>query len=171
VKGEYDIRKETEKKKGIKVINRDIFVFAFFLFLSFGFWYINSLGKVMESEIRYPISYINLPKEKVISVDPTEKLNLYIKGQGFSILKLKVSGNRTPIVIDISKVSYKRVPGSKNLNYFIITSGLAKSITIQLRSGCEVTSIKPDTLFFSLEKGITRTSQLESDNNPVSNRK
>lgn len=164
MKEENDIRNETVTKKGVRIINRDVLVFAFFLFLSFGFWYINSLEKVMEVDVRYPVSYINLPKDKVISDEPSEKLNLYLKGQGFSILKLKVSGNRTPVTIDISKVNYKRVPGSKNLNYYIITSGLAKSLTIQLRSGCEITSIKPDTLFFSFEKIIAKTSQSEPEN-------
>lgn len=171
MKGENDIRKEIVTKKGARIINRDVFVFAFFLFLSFGFWYINSLEKVMEADVRYPISYINIPKDKIISAEPSEKLNLYLKGQGFSILKLKVSGNRTPVVIDISKVNYKRIPGSKSLNYYIITSGLAKSLSIQLRSGCEITSIKPDTLFFSFEKVIARTSQSESENKVGNNHK
>jgi hypothetical protein len=59
--------------------------------------------------------------------------------------------------IDISKVNYRRVPGSKNLDYYIVSSGLTKSLTVQLRSGCEITSIKPDTIFFSLEKADQKT--------------
>ena len=163
MKEENDIRKETVPKKGVRVINRDVFVFTFFLLLSFAFWYINSLGKVIEAEVKYPVYYINLPKDKVIALERSEKLNLYLKGQGFSILKLKVTGPRTPVSIDISKVNYKRVPGSNNLNYYIITSGLAKSLAIQLRSDCEITAIKPDTLFFSFEKVITKTSKAEPE--------
>ena len=72
-------------------------------------------------------------------------------------MKLKVSGNKTPVIIDISKVNYKRVPGSSTSDYFIVTSGLTKSLTVQLRSGCEITSIKPDTLFFTLEKVDTKS--------------
>ncbi len=161
MKEENDIRNETVPKKGVRVTNRDVFVFAFFLLLSFAFWYINSLGKVIEAEVKYPICYLNLPKDNVIALEAFEKLNLYVKGQGFSILKLKVTGPGTPLSIDISKVNYKKVPGSKNLNYYILTSGLAKSLTIQLRSDCEITAIKPDTLFFSFEKVITKTSKAE----------
>ena len=163
MKEKNDIRKETVPKKGVRVSNKDVFVFTFFLLLSFAFWYINSLGKVIESEVRFPVSYINLPKDKIITFEPTEKLNLYLKGQGFSILKLKITGPRTPVSIDISKVNYKRVPGTKNLNYYIITSGLAKSLTIQLSSECEITAIKPDTLFFSFEKVISKTSKAEPE--------
>jgi hypothetical protein len=148
---------ENLTKKEVSVINRDVVVFAFFLFLSFVFWYLNSLGKEIEAGIRYPVKYIKLPRERLIVEEPPVKLNLYLKGPGYSILKLKLSGNRTPVIIDISKVNYMRVPGSKSLSYYIVTSGLTKSLTVQLRSGCEITSIKPDTLFFTLDKVVAKS--------------
>ena len=156
MKGTHGIWTDNLTKKKVSVINKDVVVFIFFLFLSFVFWYLNSLGKEIEAGIRYPVRYTNLPKERVINNEEAVKLNLFLKGSGYSILKLKVSGKRTPVIIDISKVNYKRVPGSKGLNYFILTSGLTKSLTVQLRSGCEITSIKPDTLFFSLDKIVTK---------------
>jgi len=137
-------------KRGVGGINKDVVIFAFFLFLSFVFWYLNSLGKDIETGIKYPVKYTNIPKERVILDDPQLRLTLFLKGSGFSILKLKLSGKKSPVEIDISKVNYKRLPGSRNPDYFIVTSGLAKSLAVQLRSGCEITSIKPDTLFFSL---------------------
>jgi hypothetical protein len=153
-------------KRGGSKINRDVLVFAFFLLLSFVFWYLNSLGKDVETGIKYYVMYTNLPKERVIAEDPRARLTLYLKGTGSSILKLKLSGNKAPVELDISKVNYKRVPGSRNPDYFIITSGLAKSLAVQLRSGCEITSIKPDTLFFTLEKAGIKTGP-ETQNNIV----
>ena len=163
MKEELEIRSESLTKKEVSVIKRDGVVFIFFLFLSFIFWYLNSLGKEIESGVRYNVKYTNLPKESLISEEPPCRLNLFLKGPGYSILKLKVSGKRTPLEIDISKVSYKRVPGSKTLNYFIVTSGLTKSFSVQLRPVCEIISIKPDTLFFTLQKGIANSVKLTSD--------
>jgi len=139
-------------KKGVRVINRDVAVFAFFLFISFIFWYLNSLGKEIEAGINYRVKYTNLPKERIINEDLPTDLNLFMKGPGYSILKLKISGRKAPLIIDISKVSYKRATGSKSMNYYIVTSGLTKSLNVQMRSGCEITSIKPDTLFFTLDR-------------------
>jgi hypothetical protein len=156
VKGKHGIHNENLTKKDVSVINRDVVVFAFFLFLSFILWYLNSLGKEIETDIRYPVTYINIPRGKVIVEEPPVKLNIFLKGPGYSIMKLKVTGKRSPVVIDISKVNYMRVPGSRSLNYYIVTSGLTKSLTVQLRSGCEITSIKPDTLFFDLQKVIEK---------------
>jgi hypothetical protein len=157
VKGNYGIRTGKLTKKKVSVINRDVVVFVFFLFLSLGFWYINSLGKEIETDIRYPVKYINIPKERVIAEDTPVRLYLSLKGPGYSVLKLKVSGNKSPVVIDLSKVNYRRVPDSKNLNYYIVTSALIKSMTAQIRSGCEITSIKPDTLFFTFNKAFAKS--------------
>jgi hypothetical protein len=167
VKGEDGIRTENLTKKGVRVINRDVAVFAFFLFLSFIFWYLNSLGKEVEAGIKYQVKYTNLPRERVINEDLPTDLNLFLKAPGYSILKLKISGNKAPVIIDISKVNYKRAPGGKALNYFIVTSGLTKSLNVQMRSGCEITSIKPDTLFFTFDKVIANSSGIpdnRSDN-------
>lgn len=158
MKGGDGIRTEILAKRGVRVINRDVAAFVFFLFLSFILWYFNALGKETETGISYPIKYTNLPKERVITEKSPAELNLFLKGPGYSILKLKISGNTSPVLIDISKINYRRVPGGKTLNYYILTSGLTKSLTVQMRSGCEITSIKPDTLFFTFDRQITNSS-------------
>ena len=95
-----------------------------------------------------------------------------MKGSGTSILKLKLSGNKARVTIDMSKVSYKRVSGSKNFDYYIVTAGLTKSLGVQMRTGCEITSIKPDTLFFTLEKTpLSSGSGLTEKNGSVSRKK
>lgn len=160
MKGQNGIRTNNLLKKGVRVINRDIAVFAFFLFLSFIFWYLNSLGKENEAGIKYQVKYINIPKERVISEALPAEVNLFLKGPGYSILKLKILGKKTPLIIDISKVNYKRAPGDKALNYYIVTSGLTKSLNVQMRSGCEIISIKPDTLFFTLDRVVANSSVL-----------
>jgi hypothetical protein len=149
VKGEDVKRTENLTRKRVRIINRDVGVFAFFLVLSFIFWYLNSLGKENEAGIKYHIKFTNLPKERIINEEQPDELNIFLKGPGYTILKLKLSGKKAPLIIDISKVNYKRTPGGKP---FIVTSGLAKSLNVQMRSGCEITSIKPDTLFFSFNK-------------------
>jgi hypothetical protein len=154
---------KSNRKKGAGVINSDVGVFAFFLFLAFIFWYLNSLGKETEAGIKYQVKYINLPSDRIISDEPKAIINLYLKGRGSSILKLKLSENKAPVAIDISKVNYKRIHGSKELSYFIVTSALTKSLAVQLGSGFEVTSIKPDTLFFTL-----KVKSLKSDQNTAS---
>jgi YbbR domain-containing protein len=162
VKGKYSIWLKNVSKKEVK-IDRDVFIFAFFLFLSFVFWYLNSLGKEIESETSYPVKYTNLPKDRILVEDLPSKLDLYLKGPGYSILKLNLSGNRSPILLDISTINYRRVPGSNSPKYYIKTSGLIKKLSNQLRADCEITSIKPDTLFFSFDRVVSKSVPVTPD--------
>ena len=143
-------------EKGGKGIDRDVFIFTFFLLLAFVFWYLNSLEKDVEYNIKYPVRYINLPEERVLSEDLPTRLDLYLKGPGYSILKLKLSGNRAPVILDVSAINYRRVPGSRTLSYYVVTSGLIPKLKNQLRAECDITSIKPDTLFFSFDQIISK---------------
>jgi hypothetical protein len=156
VKGSDGKRNELTKRE-VSAINRDVVVFTFFLFISFGLWYINSLGKETEADIKYPVRYINIPRERVIAEEMPARLSFSLKGPGYTVLKLKISGKKPPVQIDLSKVLYKRVPDSKKSDYFIVTSGLVKSLTVQIRSGCEIIAIKPDTLFFTMNREIPKS--------------
>ena len=165
--GDKDIQSDNPTKKEEKVINRDVVIFAFFLLLSFIFWYLNALGKEIEAEVRYPIHYLNLPKEKVMADKQPAKLNLSLRGTGYALLKHKLISNRTPVTIDLSKVKYKKVQGSKNNNYYIISSGVLKSLTAKVKSECEVVSVKPDTLFFTLNVVASKSIQVDPENKVV----
>jgi hypothetical protein len=149
-------------KKG-RGIDKNVAVFSFFLLLSFVFWYLNSLQRDVEYDIKYPVRYINLPEGRVLADELPSKLDLYLKGPGYSILKLKLSGNSSPVVLDVSTINYRRVPGSRSLSYYIITSGLITKLKNQLRAECDITSIKPDTLFFSFDRIITKQVQVIPD--------
>lgn len=149
-------------KKG-NGIDRDVVIFCFFLLLSFVFWYLNSLEKDVEYEMKYPVRYINIPEGRILSEDLPARLDLYLKGPGYSILRLKLSGNRTPVILDVSTINYRRVPGSRTLSYYVLTSGLVPKLRNQLRTECEIASIKPDTLFFSFDRIITKQTIVKPD--------
>ena len=57
MKGEDVKRIENLTKKKVRIINRDVGVFAFFLVLSFLLWYLNSLGKENEAGIKYHVKF------------------------------------------------------------------------------------------------------------------
>ena len=136
-------------KKEVSLLNKNVVIFAFFLFLAFIFWYLNSLGKEIKSDFRYPVNFINPPKGRVISSDLPSKLSLELKGQGYSLLKLKISGNRTPLIVDFSKVTFKRIPDSKPTGYYVVSAALIPNFKKQMGNKFDVLSVKPDTIFLT----------------------
>lgn len=139
------------KKEG-SYINKNFAIFAFFLFLSAILWCLNELGKDLEVDVKYPANLVNPPKERVIANDQLEYLTLTLQGPGYSIFKLKLSRKVAPFIVDLANTNFKRVPGSTELNYFIVTSTISKNLSSVIRSDFKIEAIKPDTLFFSLNK-------------------
>jgi len=146
------IGSENLQKKERGAINSNLLVFAFFLFLSFIFWYLNSLGKQIETDIRYPVKYSNLPKNLELEEDLPPRLSMVLNGPGYSILRLKLSGKNSPVIIDFSKEGHKRLSDIESNSYYLITSKLIPTFNAQLKSVCKVTSVKPDTIFFSFRQ-------------------
>ena len=44
-----------KREQSEKFLNRELPVFAFFLLLSFVFWYLNELSKELQGSINYPV--------------------------------------------------------------------------------------------------------------------
>lgn len=150
------------RKNGDNSLKRDFVVFIFFLFLSFGFWYLNSLRKDFEIDLKYPVNYINPPKGREVTGELPSKLTLNLKGSGYSIFKLKISGSRSPLVIDFSKITYKRVPNSKPTEYYVLLNGLITNFNRQLWSEFQILSVKPDTIFVKFPGKRDAVSPVES---------
>jgi hypothetical protein len=144
-------RNEIRSGKGLKRINRNIFIFLFFLLLSFIFWYLNSLSKELDTTISYPVSYTNIPAGKILTGNLPDRIDLILKGHGYSILRLKITGNGHPVTINLSEVSYYHDQAKLPAGYFIITAPLINSFNNQIMSECKIMSVKPDTLYFSLK--------------------
>jgi len=133
-----------------KILNQDVAALVFFLFLSFILWYLNSLKKEMESSVNYPVKYINLPDEMVKQGSFSSEITINLEGTGFSLLKLKSSFRKSPIIIDISSAGLNKISSSE---YFLITESLVPVISKQLnRDGVKILSVKPDTVYLPFGK-------------------
>jgi hypothetical protein len=157
---------ERIKKAGLfrGILERDVVIFAFFLALSFIFWYLNGLDNVIENTIRYPVRYVNPPSDKVLTGDLPPRLVMQIKGPGYSVLKLRLSGNRAPAVVDMSRLEYNELNDSDENTYlYILTSELRETFQRQLRADFEIIRIAPDTLFFSFDRIVTRRVPVFAD--------
>ncbi len=151
-----------EQKRKREFLNRELPVFAFFLLLSFVFWYLNELSKDLTGTINYPARYINPPRDRIVTGDLPDKLEMELRGPGYSILKVKLSGSRAPVVVDFSKLSPRRLPGEMP-HYYLVTSGLINNFSKQMHADFEILSIRPDTLFFGYDRLVTRRMPVKPD--------
>lgn len=138
--------------KGLKGIKGNILVFLLFLLLSFVFWYLNSLSKEIDTNLKYPVRYTNIPSGYSAVPNLPARLTVMLKGHGYSILRLKLSAKRHPFEIDLSKASLRHDQNRGSDAWYLITAPLITGFNTGIIQGCKVVSVKPDTVFFSLEK-------------------
>jgi hypothetical protein len=144
-----------ERERDKDNLNREVLIFVFFLFLSSLFWYLNELGKDVDTAIQYPVRYINPPKGRVLTGDLPDRMTMELQGPGYSILKLKLSGSRAPVVVDFSKMTLRRLPGTQS-SFYIVSSSMIESFSKQLHADFTISVIKPDTIFYGFDKLIKR---------------
>lgn len=143
----------TQRISGYKkrLVTREVAVFSFFLLLSFVFWFLNALSKDISGKTDYPVRYINFPKERVLVNELPDHLKLTINGAGYSILKKKLGGGKTPLLIDIEKVSHEVTRDDDIYRFYLLTYRLRESFSRQIRADFEISYVHPDTIFFEFD--------------------
>jgi hypothetical protein len=133
--------------------NRKATVFAVCLVIASFFWIISTLSMNYQRTIKFPVKYINLPKDKFVSNNLPDSLELELKATGIDIIRLRLKQHLEPIEIDAS--SYKPHKGSDY--YYITTNNKLDHIARQMHNGMKILSTAPDTIFLNFSKKISKT--------------
>lgn len=143
----------------------NLFVFLFFVVLSTLFWYLNALGKEVETEINYPVRFENLPRDKVLVNELPAHLRLRLEGPGYDLVKQKLSRRKSPITINVLSPGYLSRQTQNDGSSYILTSTLTGTVSRQLKTNYKIMGILPDTLFFQfdelVQKRLPVVSQLQ----------
>ena len=88
---------------------------AFFVALVFAllFWSLIKLSKDYKTVISVPVSYINVPQDKLIQKEPLSNIEVQVKGTGFRLIRLSFTNN----VIDLDARNLQKKQGSQ---YFFL---------------------------------------------------
>ncbi|MEA1885649.1 MAG: CdaR family protein [Bacteroidota bacterium] len=155
--------KRIYRKLKEKLFNRNVAVFSFFLLLSFIFWFINALSKNITGSVNFPVRYINFPENLALVNELPDKLSLEMKGPGYSVLKARISGNKTPLVIDVNNSGLSVKDEETELEFYIYSYNLRESFSRQVRSDFDINSITPDTINFIFDKVIRKKVPVRPD--------
>lgn len=123
--------------------NKLYYTFILFSFLSVIFWFMTKLSKEYDSSIKYPVSYINLPSNKLLQEKPSEYIDIRIRATGFKLISSKVSPQK--LTIDASNIY-----GKSLTNYYLLLSQQKLSVQKQLNTGVKVAYFIKDSVHFKL---------------------
>jgi hypothetical protein len=124
--------------------NKKLNVFGLFLLLTFFLLVLTKLSKKHTETITLSISYVNVPENRIITLDSLPKINAIISSYGFNLLMYQFK--KRSIVVDFNKDV-----NVKNGNYVWVANKFKYKINKQLGASTEMISINPDTLNFPFE--------------------
>jgi len=124
--------------------HRNLITFLFFVLIAAVFWMVRSLGEEYETDVTYPVRYVNFPDNKVLIGEVPDKLKLRIRAKGFSIIKSKLDLNLIPLKFNVNSFSLNSIGAD---TFYIITETVRDLLSEELEQ-VRILDISPDTLFF-----------------------
>ncbi len=147
--GIIDLKKAKELFNSEKIAsNKKLLVYVFFVGIATIFWFLNALGKEYTTTVNYPVQYINLPKNKVLTNKLPEQFALKVNAHGFELIRYKLSTAFLSNTFDVGFYTNNRLGNSNLQNYSLVTSQIVSRFDKDLSSSIELLSISPDTILF-----------------------
>ena len=117
---------------------KEYFIFLFFLLLSFGFWFLQSLQQDYERRIELPLRYKNVPQDWALSENNPKKITILLKDKGTTLMYYSWNSNFNPV-----DISVPGLPRSSEYSLNISRNLIETSISKQLISSTSILSIEP----------------------------
>jgi len=149
------------KKKKFKA-DRRLIIFLFFVVLSTIFWFLNRLEQEYTTEIRLPVRYINLPKDKILKNELPEYFSIEVKAHGYKLLEYKISNKFLPYIINVNSLTLRIHSRSDYTKLYTLPVLLKEDIESKLSSEFQIISILPDTLYFEFDERIYKKVKIVS---------
>lgn len=138
-------------KEGIR-LNRRVFTFLVCLLVSMFFWLMMSLSKEYSITVSFPVNYVNLPTDKIVSNQLPETIDIEIISSGFNLLLYKIRQQRETVLLDMKDA---RQYISRN-HYYLLCNSRIDKITAQFNNDIKVAKINPDTIFLNFNKKVSK---------------
>jgi hypothetical protein len=131
----------------------DILIFAFFLAVSCGFWFLQKLEDTFESEVVFPIEIVEMPKGMVITSPLPKEIIVNVQDRGTNLFNfVRHSCEVEPIKIDFSLYD----DGAQTNKVAIPTVDLQRVIQQQLPSSTQIMEMSPNKIEFHYNRGISK---------------
>lgn len=133
-----------------RFLNTKIVTFLICLCIASLLWVVHALNKNYKYTLTIPVKFTRLPENKLIIGELPEKLQVDIKTSGLKLLFIKLRKLPSEVLIDFNTLK----TNAKSQAYSISNGNF--NVQNIINFDVDVVKIRPDTLFFSSEKGTSR---------------
>ena len=123
--------------------NKKLSTYTFFIFISFSFWFLSMLSKQHETTLKVPVTYINFPADKLVSLPVTDFVEVRVKAPGFSILFYNMF-NFSKLILNIYNSNTK--PSKNGSEVFWIMNSKRQALIEITSTSMELIDVIPERL-------------------------
>lgn len=157
-----DIPKVVRPYKVIKdflfnAMNKEFFVFLFFLAVSAGFWFVIALNETVEKEIPIPVHLSGVPSNVVVTEPLPDTIRVVVRDKGFLLMSYLHGDIIKPLTFKFS--SYARGYGKGS----VTVSDVQRMVTTMIYSSSKIVSVKPERLEFMFNFGKSKMVKVSLD--------
>jgi hypothetical protein len=134
-----------------KISKKKIAVFSVFVFIATIFWFLNALNREYTTNIKYPVEFINIPKNISPAVQFPSHLNVTVKAYGFDILR-KITVSKK-IQIDVDKYSERDETDDSKL---MLSTLQFKNNMFTEQNNIEIININPEIISINTQNLLSK---------------
>lgn len=109
------------------------------------FWTLIKLSKEYETVVSFPVSYVNIPQDKLIEEGPLQQIEISLKASGF---KLFLLGFNTKTL----ELNLRNIKNKSGANYYFLTSKEEPTIRKQLSDSYVIDYFLQDTIHLKISQ-------------------
>ena len=132
--------------------SHEFFVFLFFFVVSAGFWLLQTLNETFETEISVPLNLKNVPEDVHVTTGLPSQIHVSIRDRGTTLLRFYRYTVQNAIDVDFEKYD----AGLTNARVLVPVPDVQRMIQSQLGVSSRIISVRPDTLEFYYNRGISK---------------
>jgi hypothetical protein len=154
--------KPTSSKLG--QTNRKVAIYLIFVVIAGGLWLLNELNNEFITNIKYPVIFVNFPKDKTVENQLPTHLNLKVKSFGYNLVRYRLAPPINPLVISLKDYSF--VTSNPKTQWFTLETIYEQDkLNRQLPNDLQLVNIDPDTIQFIFTNLVKRKVPVVPDLN------
>ena len=138
-----------------------LIVFLVCLVISILMWLFIELMKDYTDDIKYNVTFINAPKNLILTHSGDSVIHIGMSAQGFELLAAKYAHKLRELTIDLSTLKIR--PNGDSYMAYLPSTQIVEQLGTQIRFEKQITYIKPDTLFFRFSKVFVKQVAVKLD--------
>lgn len=127
---------------------REFLIFSFFVVISLGFWMLQTLDGLFQTEFSIPLRLKSVPKDVIITSELQDEIKVKVEDRGTVLLNYMLGRSFLPISIDFESYA------NSTSKVLLPQEELRKKVTSQLSPSTKLLSMYPDSLGFVYSRGV-----------------